>query len=248
MYKNIIFDLDMTLIETSDGIFNLLEKLCKNFFEHISKEKFKSELVLQIRKAVVEYQNFEFMKYGIGDMDIFFEKSFDRHVGYEKAQKTRIIVIKNTLKNLNLNAEFDEIINYIMDNWLDFRLIEGAEEMLMKLSDYKLFLLTDGMKETQLARARQVGLEKYFYKMYASEYFGMSKIYSKPFEVLLDENDLKAEETIMVGDNINSDIRSSVKVGITPIYFNRDKKVESEYINVHSPREVLKAILKLKKA
>lgn len=241
MYKNIIFDLDMTLIETSDSIFNLLDKTCKILPDGITKENLKSALVNEIRKYMTKYQNCQFMRYGIGDLDIFFDTGFERHVGKKEADIARKYIVKKTLEKLRVRDlnKVDEVIDFLMKNWLNFNLIDNVEEMLNKMKGYRVFLLTDGMTETQLSRAFSLKLDKYFEKMYASEYFGMSKKYCIPFETLLRENGLKADETLMIGDNYVSDILGSKNAGITPIYFNRNGDYMDGVVNVKSVKELM---------
>ncbi|MFM1563429.1 HAD family hydrolase, partial [Helcococcus ovis] len=111
-----------------------------------------------------------------------------------------------------------------------------------KLQNYNLYLLTDGFTDTQLSRAYFLNLDKYFKRSYASEDLEKGKKFSIPFMLLMKENNLIPEETLMIGDNYQSDYLGAKKCGITPIYFDRYNRDDIALLKASNYDELLNII------
>lgn len=92
--------------------------------------------------------------------------------------------------------------------------------------DYKLSIITNGLKDVQDNRIRKSILAKYFEDIVVSEEVGVSKPDPKIFEYAL--NNIKhtdKSKVLMVGDSLTSDIKGGINFGIDTCWFNPNKNV-----------------------
>ena len=99
--------------------------------------------------------------------------------------------------------------------------IVGAEKTLGALSnktggDYEIYIATNGLSDIQ--RGRLQGLAKYLHGVCISEEIGAIKPLPAFFESLL--KDTRAEECLMIGDSLSSDIAGAHAVGMDACWFN----------------------------
>ena len=101
-------------------------------------------------------------------------------------------------------------------------LITGAKELLtfLKENHYRIYAATNGVKETQYRRLRDANILDYFDRIYVSEDLGFQKPDGRFFDVIFQENQLKKEEALMVGDTLTSDILGGQYYNIDTVYFN----------------------------
>ncbi|MFM1543711.1 HAD family hydrolase [Helcococcus ovis] len=246
MIKNIIFDLDETLIETRKFLNNFVKSIHQNFFSNIEFELFKKVFYEEIKKEYEKLKDHEFFDLGLGYFDIYFENGLDRFLGIKKSSQIRERIVSNILSKLNIdnsNNLSTKIIRYMMSKWQNhLEKIDGVDELLNKLQNYNLYLLTDGFTDTQLSRAYFLNLDKYFKRSYASEDLEKGKKFSIPFMLLMKENNLIPEETLMIGDNYQSDYLGAKKCGITPIYFDRYNRDDIALLKASNYDELLNII------
>lgn len=123
---------------------------------------------------------------------------------------------------VQLEAQYREMLNH------NFYIIPGANKLLANLQKKGVTLLvgTNGVKKTQIERLRGSGLDKYFDEYYISEDIGYSKPNAKFFAPMFQRiPDLKTENTIMVGDRLQSDILGANRAGLQSIWFNPNKNI-----------------------
>lgn len=116
--------------------------------------------------------------------------------------------------------------------------MEGAEELLTKLgANYNLALVTNGIKEVQRSRLALSGLGNYFSYIAISDEIGVAKpdaaFFSHVFNGL--EHPSK-ERTLIIGDNLNADIRGGLDFGIHACWFNYDQR--ERYLEVAPTYEI----------
>ncbi|MEA3335018.1 MAG: YjjG family noncanonical pyrimidine nucleotidase [Chloroflexota bacterium] len=105
-------------------------------------------------------------------------------------------------------------------------LIDGAEETIRRLHDrYRLFLLTNGLKEVQRERLARSTLKDYFEGIVISDEVGVSKPDGRIFDIAfqLMGNPDRAE-VLMIGDSTTSDMAGAVGYGIDTCWFNASGK------------------------
>jgi len=94
---------------------------------------------------------------------------------------------------------------------------EGAIELLEDLkSEYKLSVITNGLKEVQRPRIRRLQMEHIFESIIVSDEIGVAKPDIKFFEHSYDTipNPPPKSEVLVIGDNLKSDIQGGINFGV----------------------------------
>ena len=86
-----------------------------------------------------------------------------------------------------------------------------------------LYLLSNAQAIFTRPEIHELGLEQYFDKMYLSSDHGIMKPEPAYLKRLLAEEGLAAEETVMVGNEIRSDVKIADACGVNAILINIDK-------------------------
>lgn len=124
-------------------------------------------------------------------------------------------------------------------------LIEGCHELLIYLKEkYHLHIITNGFEEVQIKKLSNSKLAIYFNEMITSEGAGYKKPHPEIFNYALKLTGAKLSESVMIGDDLQTDILGAISIGMPSIYFNPNKKIHSHKIlaNVETLLEI-KSIL-----
>lgn len=215
-YKQIIFDVDDTLIDFAETENYALHSLFASHNWPLSKSLqkrfhvYNQNLWRQLENSEITY----------GELS---EKCF------------RDLVKKNFDQEIDgLNA-MDEYRSYFTQS---HKLLPGVKETLKfaKNSGYKLTILSNGEQSMQNIRLRDAGIRDYFDLVITSEEAKSSKPDPHTFEYFFSKTQIKEKETLFFGDGLNSDILGSEKYGVDSIWYNhRHKKNE---LNLHPLKEV----------
>lgn len=110
---------------------------------------------------------------------------------------------------------------------LTVRIIPGAFEILDYLKPkYHLHLITNGFKEVQDIKLSKSGFKPYFETLIISEDVGIKKPDPQIFLYALEKVNASADESIMIGDEMEVDIDGARAAHIDQIYFNQKGKLE----------------------
>ncbi len=106
--------------------------------------------------------------------------------------------------------------------WMD-----GAQAMLADLSrSCALYIVTNGMADIQHTRIQAAGLERWIQKTFISEEIGFDKPDREFFaRVFAQIPGFRPETALMVGDSLTSDIRGGRDAGLRTVWFNPGGKV-----------------------
>ena len=112
-------------------------------------------------------------------------------------------------------------------------LIDGAIELLESLKGkYPLYVVTNGVAETQYTRLAKSGLDKYFDGIFISEEAGAQKPQPAFFEYCFEKMSRRdVEHMLIIGDSLTSDMRGGNNVGIDTMWFNPGK--DENHTEVH---------------
>ena len=215
MYKNILFDLDDTILDFTKSERFALQQIFESFQipyedEHIATyKKINHELWVQFESGQIERHE-------------IFERRFPNFLKLYGHNVTGTIVD-------------EQYRGYLMDGHDVF---EGAEDLLQALyHTHNLYVVTNGLKEMQYKRLKDSGLEKYFKKIFISEEIGSKKPDAEFFEHVFAniENFIKAE-TIIIGDMLHADILGGFNAGIDTVWVNN--KDFTLYVDVTPTYEI----------
>lgn len=88
---------------------------------------------------------------------------------------------------------------------------------------YGLHIITNGFKEVQAIKMSSSNLHGYFKEVVTSECCGYKKPDKRMFEHALERINVKPEECLMIGDNLECDIDGARAAGIDQVFFNPEK-------------------------
>ncbi|MBS2036787.1 pyrimidine 5'-nucleotidase [bacterium] len=122
------------------------------------------------------------------------------------------------------------------------RPLEGVIDLLRSLRGrVRLGIITNGFGELQQVRLRRCGLEDYFELVVVSEQVGFAKPHPEIFRHALRQmGGPSPERVLMVGDNLDTDIRGGLEAGLDTCWVNwhgRDAHYEPTF-QVRSPRHL----------
>jgi 2-haloacid dehalogenase len=103
------------------------------------------------------------------------------------------------------------------------QLIDGAPEALKVLSkSHRLFVITNGVRETQLKRLKMSGLFEYFEDIFDSQSIGSQKPSGVFFDyVKAHIADFDKSRALVIGDSLGTDIKGGMEAGIDTCWLNR---------------------------
>lgn len=113
-----------------------------------------------------------------------------------------------------------------MCEWEHVEAVDGAQDLCAALSKNAILaVVTNGSEsgalEVRKALAR-VGLDAYFAHIFAQKDIGMGKPDPALFAHVLHELCMRAEDCIMVGDNLEKDVLGALACGIDAVWLNND--------------------------
>lgn len=156
---------------------------------------------------------------------------------YEKGTITskdlRVDRFRRLFKALGIERDAKEVSDaYMRYLGMSTFLFDGAEELIRDLSkDYRLVIVTNGLKETQTNRINKSTIGKYFEAVIISDDIGIAKPNPRIFEYALDSINYKDKsKVLMIGDSLSSDIKGGINSGIDTCLYNPERKVNNSDI------------------
>ncbi|MDY0344816.1 MAG: YjjG family noncanonical pyrimidine nucleotidase [Lentimicrobium sp.] len=103
---------------------------------------------------------------------------------------------------------------------------------------YRLHIITNGFNEVQFVKLRKSGLSDYFTHVITSELAGVSKPDSGIFNYALTLAGARAQNSLMIGDDLDIDIHGAASVGMDQLYFSRAKLLTNNINRIQSLDEL----------
>ena len=146
------------------------------------------------------------------------------HVGKITKAELRDARFKQTFLDMGLHPDvipvgFED--DYVKLCPTKTNLFPGAHETLQYLqSKYTLHLISNGFRESQDIKISGTNLGTYFQHIIISEEIGVNKPDKAIFEHALNLAGAAKEESLMIGDSLEADVRGALDFGMDAIYFN----------------------------
>lgn len=126
--------------------------------------------------------------------------------------------------------------------------IPDAPEVVQYLYEkYDLYIVTNGVTETQLRRFRESHMDRYMQRIFVSEETGYQKPMKEFFDYCFERiENFRKDEAIIIGDSLSSDIKGGNNAGIDTCWFNpkkemnmTDARVDYEIASLKELRNIL---------
>jgi putative hydrolase of the HAD superfamily len=115
----------------------------------------------------------------------------------------------------------------------------------LKQKGYRMHMCSNGFHEVQYKKLASCGLRDFFDTIILSEDAGVNKPSPLYFDYALKVSGAKRQNTLMIGDNLNTDIKGALSAGIDALLFNRWQVNLSE--STITPTYIAETLLDIKK-
>lgn len=164
--------------------------------------------------------------------DAYWTANIDLWTQYAKGEITRdYLIVERFRRPLSVGKGIEitkELCLEISDRFLDFcaskpGVISSAHEMMdyLKQRGYRMHMCSNGFHEVQYKKLDACGLRDYFDTIILSEDAGVNKPSKAYFDYALKVSGASRETTLMIGDNLQSDILGALHAGLDAMLFNR---------------------------
>ena len=201
MIKNIIFDLDNTIIEDTDDY-------VLHYKEALRNCGYSEDNYLNVYNALDDYEQ------TLSEENIFYSRE-------------SVIEFLNKKLNENYDIKLVDELNKVIGKYWTKSLFLPEDTLKYLASKYKLYVFTNWFEVAQTERLKTVGYLKYFTKVFGSDTVG-AKPFIPSFNNVLQNINALPSECIMIGDTKRCDILGANNSSISAILFDyngkRDKK------------------------
>ena len=166
--------------------------------------------------------------------DAYWAANIDLWTRYSRGEITRdFLIVERFRRPLSAGNGIDITEEYCLkmsDKFLDFcasksGVVEGAHELMdyLRQKGYRMHMCSNGFHEVQYKKLASCGLHDYFDTIILSEDAGVNKPSPLYFDYALKTSGASRETTLMIGDNLQTDIQGALSAGIDALLFNRWK-------------------------
>ncbi len=174
----------------------------------------------------------------------------------EKGELTKPELKKTRFKNFfsAINFHCDDDPFEVNEKYLSLlgeggNTLDGAVDLCRELKEkgYDLYIVTNGVANTQKNRLTKSGLLPFFTEVFVSETVGHQKPKKEYFDYVLTHiKETDKEKIILVGDSLTSDIKGAMNAGLKSVWLNlKGQELPVEYkpdYVIEDVREVRKVL------
>jgi len=228
-YKHIFFDLDHTLWDYDANASAALREL---------------------------FEKFELMRFaGITPdllIETFFSVNYDLWDLYNKHQIQRKDIRQRRFPTIfkRMGLALEDMPENIEKDYISLsptkpKTFPNTHEVLEYLEGrYKLHIITNGFNDIQDTKMTSSGIKHHFDVIITSESANQRKPSPDIFHLAMEKAGAAVEESIMIGDNLGSDIEGAKNVGMDHVWFNPNRtftsvKIQHEIKNLIELKSLL---------
>ena len=210
-YETIFFDLDRTIWD----------------FEANAKDSFK-DMYLKYKLAS-EIPSFEYFYTTYRQHNDKLWKNYRE----KKITKEKLSWYRFFLTLLDFDVDNPELaqklgVDYLKISQTKQQLFPYTHEVLSYLKGkYTMHIITNGFEEVQFSKLTNCKLNQYFSKIITSEKAGFQKPKPEIFNYALEYTNARVETSIMIGDDMEVDIKGAKGVGMDQVHFNFIEKLNT---------------------
>ena len=201
---DVFFDLDHTLWD----------------FEKNSALAF--ETIFKMREVEVDMN--EFLTFYVPINREYWERYRKDEISQKELRYGRL---KDTFDLLKYSIS-DDLVELLSDEYIHYlpkfnHLFDGTIEILDYLKPkYNLHIITNGFAKIQENKLNNSYISHYFKSITDSEMAGVKKPNQKIFDYALNLTKAKKENSIMIGDCLEADVRGALDAGLDAVFFNEN--------------------------
>ena len=231
-YKDLFIDFDDTLYDTHGNAVIALEETFEEF---------------RLDRYFADPQVF---------YDAYWAANIDLWGRYSRGEITRdYLIVERFRRPLSEGVGLDITAAYCLemsDHFLDHcaskpGVLPGAHELMdyLRQRGYRMHMTSNGFHEVQYKKLDSCGLRPYFDTVILSEHAGANKPSPQFFHYALQQSGAQPATTLMIGDNLQTDIFGAMAVGLDTLLFNRWNIPQSSIFNLHPPTYVVDSLAEI---
>lgn len=204
-YRHVLFDLDHTLWDFRKNAQETLHELYETY--HLSDTgRFSAQ---QFCDTFEEVNRYLWQQYNAGRYD------------QQRLRSERFVMILERLGLKTGQVSADLADAYLRICPTKSHVMPHTVAILDYLSQhYRLHILTNGFAEVQAIKLASAQLTGYFDTVVCSDTTGHKKPHRPVFDYTLQQIDADSSACVMIGDNLQTDIRGGREAGIDQIFYN----------------------------
>lgn len=214
-YQHIFFDLDHTLWDFERNATETLIELYGSY----QLDKFSTPISLDLFLKTFSETNAELW-------NLYNHSKIDQAT----LRNTRFKTVFKKLGIPESQVPHLEISNqYIFQTPHKPHLIPHTLEVLDYLKEkYILHIVSNGFAEVQAIKLEKSGIRKYFKEVVTPDDAGFKKPSREIFDFTIARVQTEAKDCIMIGDNLEADIKGAINAGLDHVFFNPEQQKHQE--------------------
>ncbi len=199
MIKTVLLDLDDTILD-----FKMSER--------VALTKTLNELSIEPTEEIIK----KYSKYNISQWKRL-------ELGEISREEVKVNRYKLLFDDIKVDASPEKATAIYEENLAHGHyFVDGAKEMLYSIcNDYNLYVVSNGAKKVQDGRMKSADISHCFKGIFVSEVVGFEKpnveFFNKVFSQIENFN---ADEAVIIGDSLSSDIKGGKNAKIKTVWFN----------------------------
>jgi len=210
-YDILLFDADRTLLDFDKSEFMALKQVFQEY-------KIEFNDARHCKYAKINQTLWDQHELGLISRDRLIYKRFEDFLESE---------------NINIDSiEIEERYQFLLSE--NAYIFDGVLELIKDLSlKYDVYIVTNGVKDTQIKRLAATGIEKYVKDIFISDVIGYQKPSKEYFDIVFSKiSNFQKTKALIIGDSLTSDIKGGNNAGIDTCWYNPQRLPQNVDVDV----------------